>query len=70
MTNKNSFVIAVDGYASSGKSTLAKDLARELNIIYIYKLLRSSNTYRNNGERIAAIIFFMCWVERFSPNFN
>ena len=35
MTNKNSFVIAVDGYASSGKSTLAKDLARELNIIYI-----------------------------------
>ncbi len=37
---------------------------------YIYKLLRSSNTYRNNGERIAAIIFFMCWVERFSPNFN
>ena len=35
MINKNSFVIAVDGYASSGKSTLAKDLASKLNIVYI-----------------------------------
>ena len=37
---------------------------------YIFRLLRTSNSYRNNGERIAAIIFFMCWVERFTPNFN
>ena len=37
---------------------------------HIFKLLRTSNSYRNNGERIAAIIFFMCWVERFTPNFN
>jgi len=37
---------------------------------YIFKLLRTSNAYRNNGERIAALIFFMCWVERFSPNFD
>ncbi len=28
-------VIAIDGYSSCGKSTLAKDLARELNYIYI-----------------------------------
>lgn len=30
-----SFVIAIDGYSSCGKSTLAKDLARELRCIYI-----------------------------------
>lgn len=28
-------VIAIDGYSSSGKSTLAKDLAKELNFIYV-----------------------------------
>ena len=28
-------IIAIDGYASCGKSTLAKDLAKELNYIYI-----------------------------------
>jgi len=28
-------IIAVDGYASCGKSTLAKDLAKELNYLYI-----------------------------------
>ena len=35
MINKRSYVIAVDGYASSGKSTLAKDLAQELEISYV-----------------------------------
>jgi cytidylate kinase len=29
------YVIAVDGYSSCGKSTLAKDLAEKLNLIYI-----------------------------------
>lgn len=29
------FQIAVDGYSSCGKSTLAKAIARELNLLYI-----------------------------------
>lgn len=33
--NSKSLVVAVDGYASSGKSTLAKDIARELSIAYV-----------------------------------
>ena len=33
--NNKSLVVAVDGYASSGKSTLAKDIARELSIAYV-----------------------------------
>ena len=28
-------IIAVDGYSACGKSTLAKDLAKELGIVYI-----------------------------------
>ncbi|TLX77685.1 (d)CMP kinase [Labilibacter sediminis] len=36
MTNNNSkLVIAIDGYSSCGKSTVAKDLAKLLNIIFI-----------------------------------
>ncbi len=35
MIKKRSYVIAVDGYASSGKSTLAKDLAQDLEISYV-----------------------------------
>jgi asparagine synthase (glutamine-hydrolysing) len=36
---------------------------------FIFKLLKSSGKYRNNGEKIAALVFFMCWVERYQPNF-
>ncbi|MBU2018232.1 MAG: (d)CMP kinase, partial [Bacteroidetes bacterium] len=32
---KNNITVAIDGYSSCGKSTLAKDLAKELNSIYI-----------------------------------
>ncbi len=32
---KNNFKIAIDGVSSSGKSTLAKDIAKELNILYV-----------------------------------
>ncbi len=35
LKEKNNLIIAIDGYASSGKSTLAKDLARVLNYRYI-----------------------------------
>jgi cytidylate kinase len=34
-SQKNKITIAIDGYSSCGKSTLAKDLANELNAIYI-----------------------------------
>ena len=37
---------------------------------FIFNLLKSSGKYRNNGEKIAALVFFMCWVERFQPNFQ
>ncbi|RYE06689.1 MAG: cytidylate kinase, partial [Sphingobacteriaceae bacterium] len=29
------FVVAIDGYSSCGKSTLAKALAKQLNFIYV-----------------------------------
>lgn len=35
MTNTNKRTIAIDGFSSCGKSTLAKDLAKKLNYIYI-----------------------------------
>ncbi|HTK21314.1 MAG TPA: (d)CMP kinase, partial [Mucilaginibacter sp.] len=31
----NNIVIAIDGYSSCGKSTLAKELAKKLHFIYI-----------------------------------
>ena len=34
-SDANSITIAIDGYSSCGKSTLARDLARELNYLYI-----------------------------------
>ena len=37
---------------------------------FIFNLLKSSGKYRNNGEKIAALVFFMCWVERYQPNFQ
>ena len=35
----------------------------------IFKLINSLGATRNNEERVAGLIFFMCWVERFKPNF-
>ncbi len=35
MIDQSHFIIAIDGYASSGKSTLAKDLAKYLNVAYV-----------------------------------
>jgi CMP/dCMP kinase len=35
MNLKSKIIIAIDGFASTGKSTLAKDLAKDLNYIYI-----------------------------------
>lgn len=35
MTNKSNTIIALDGYSSTGKSTIAKQLAKKLNFIHI-----------------------------------
>jgi len=35
----------------------------------IYKLIKSLGPSYNNEERVAGIIFFMCWLEKFKPNF-
>jgi len=35
MSGGKSYTIAVDGYSSCGKSTFAKAIARELNLMYI-----------------------------------
>lgn len=35
MSNSEQLIIAIDGFSSCGKSTLAKDLAKKLNYIYI-----------------------------------
>ena len=35
MASKRKIIIAIDGYASSGKSTLGKDLAKALGYVFI-----------------------------------
>lgn len=35
MTNQKKIIIAIDGYSSTGKSTIAKHLAKELNYLYV-----------------------------------
>lgn len=35
MTKKQNMILAIDGYSSTGKSTLAKNLARELGYVYV-----------------------------------
>lgn len=35
MEKKHNMIIAIDGYSSTGKSTLAKNLARELGYVYV-----------------------------------
>jgi cytidylate kinase len=35
MTSKRKITIAIDGFSSSGKSTLAKDLAKSLGYVFI-----------------------------------
>lgn len=35
MNNSKKIIIAIDGFSSCGKSTMAKDLAKEIGYIYI-----------------------------------
>ena len=56
MTNNNSkLVIAIDGYSSCGKSTVAKDLAKLLNIIFIDSgaMYRCVTLYALNNQIIS-----------------
>ena len=35
MSQKKKIIIAIDGYSSTGKSTLAKHLAKEIGYVYV-----------------------------------
>lgn len=37
---------------------------------YAYDLLKKQKSYYNNAERMAALLFFMIWVEKFNPLFE
>lgn len=56
MHKKSSFTIAIDGHSSCGKSTVAKDLAKELSFIYIDTgaMYRSVTLYALNNQLIAS----------------
>jgi len=71
--NKN-IVIAIDGYSSCGKSTLAKALAKKLHFIYIdsgamYRavtlyFLRNNIDLNNHDEVIGALqIFILTFIQ-------
>lgn len=57
---KNNFVVAIDGYAGSGKSTIAKEVAERLNLFYLdtgamyraltYKIIKEKIDYQNEQE--------------------
>lgn len=53
MINKNNFIIAIDGPAGAGKSTVAKKLAENLNFLYIDTgAMYRAITYKINKEKI------------------
>ena len=37
---------------------------------YAYDLLKKQKNYYNNAERMAGLVFFMLWVEKFNPLFD
>ena len=37
---------------------------------YAFQLLKNQTSYNNNAERMAGLVFFMAWVERFNPSFK
>ncbi len=57
---KKNFVVAIDGYAGSGKSTIAKEVAQRLNFFYLdtgamyraitYKIIKEKIDYKNEEE--------------------
>ena len=60
--NMKKIVIAIDGFSSCGKSTMAKDLAREIGYIYIDSgaMYRAVTLYRYNT----------CKTENFNISFK
>ncbi|MCS7249390.1 MAG: (d)CMP kinase [candidate division WOR-3 bacterium] len=57
---KKNFIVAIDGYAGSGKSTIAKEVAKRLNFFYLdtgamyraitYKIIKERINYQNEEE--------------------
>ncbi len=57
---KNNFIVAIDGYAGSGKSTIAKEVAKRLNFFYLdtgamyraltYKIIKEKIDYQKEQE--------------------
>jgi len=57
---KKNFIVAIDGYAGSGKSTIAKEVAQRLNFFYLdtgamyraitYKIIKEKIDYKNEKE--------------------
>lgn len=37
---------------------------------YAHSLLKKQSSYYNNAERMAGLVFFMAWVEKFNPLFD
>ena len=67
----NNIVVAIDGYSSCGKSTLAKALAKKLHFIYVdsgamyravtlYFQRKNSSLYKLSGKesKIISILLF------------
>ena len=54
--------IAIDGFSSCGKSTMAKDLAREIGYIYICLLYTSVVTPKQNPDpaSISMLTIYRC----------
>lgn len=57
---KNNFIVAIDGYAGSAKSTIAKEVAQKLKFLYVdtgamyraitYKIIKEKIDYKNKEE--------------------
>lgn len=57
---KKNFIVAIDGYAGSGKSTIAKEVAKRLGFFYLdtgamyraitYKIIKEKINYKNDKE--------------------
>ncbi|MEO0090004.1 MAG: (d)CMP kinase [candidate division WOR-3 bacterium] len=62
---KKNFIVAIDGYAGSGKSTIAKEVAKRLNFFYLdtgamyraitYKIIKEKIDYKNE-QKLAKVL--------------
>lgn len=79
LSRSNPIIIAIDGFSSCGKSTLAKALAKKLNFAYVdtgamYRavslyILRNQIDWRNLGAKKMELILDQIKIEfKFNPN--